>query len=288
MGARIFRIWLLLVAVASLTAAGPAAAVVGDGGRVALVIGNASYRQAPLKNPVNDARAVAAALRELGFDVIMRENADLGEMLEAIRQFSIAARRNQVRLLYYAGHGAQVEGRNYLIPVNEDISGDDDIARKSADMSELVEQLGHLQEGTNILILDACRNNPYKTAGFKTADGRVIRLRGVVPNSGLARVQAPNGTVVAFSTAPGAIAMDGQNYANSLYTKHLLDHIGTPGLPVEQLFKRVRIAVARDTQRMQIPWESSSLMGEFCFRAGKGGLCNGVAGGIGLGIAPSR
>jgi len=288
MGARIFRIWLLLIALASLTVPGTGVAAVGDGGRVALVIGNASYRQAPLKNPVNDARAVAAALRELGFDVIMRENADLGEMLEAIRQFSIAARRNQVRLLYYAGHGAQVEGRNYLIPVNEEISGDDDIARKSADMSELVEQLGQLSEGTNILILDACRNNPYKTAGFKTADGRVIRLRGALQSSGLARVQAPNGTVVAFSTAPGSIAMDGQNYANSLYTKHLLDHIGTPGLPVEQMFKRVRIAVARDTQRMQIPWESSSLMGEFCFRAGKGGLCNGVAGGIGLGIAPSR
>ncbi len=288
MGARIFRIWLLLLAAASLSTPGAGVAAVGDGGRVALVIGNASYRQAPLKNPVNDARAVAAALRGLGFNVIMRENAELGEMLEAIRQFSIAARRNQVRLLYYAGHGAQVEGRNYLIPVNEEISGDDDIARKSADMSELVDQLGQLSDGTNILILDACRNNPYKTTGFKTADGRVIRLRGLQPSSGLARVQAPNGTVVAFSTAPGAIAMDGQNYANSLYTKHLLDHIGTPGLPVEQMFKRVRIAVARDTRRMQIPWESSSLMGEFCFRAGKGGLCNGVASGIGLGIAPSR
>ncbi|MCB1930699.1 MAG: caspase family protein [Rhodocyclaceae bacterium] len=284
MGAQIVRrcIWLLVAAAAWLPGA---AAAVADGGRVALVIGNAAYRQAPLKNPVNDARAVASALKGLGFDVIMRENADLGEMLEAIRQFSIAARRSQVRLLYYAGHGAQVEGRNYLIPVNEEISGDDDIARKSADMSELVNQLGQLQEGTNILILDACRNNPYKAAAFKTADGRVIRLRGAIASSGLARVQAPNGTVVAFSTAPGSIAMDGQNYANSLYTKHLLDHIGTPGLPVEQLFKRVRIAVARDTQRMQIPWESSSLMGEFCFRPADGGACNGI-GGIGLGIAP--
>ncbi|MCB1889702.1 MAG: caspase family protein [Rhodocyclaceae bacterium] len=272
-----WRRWLVAAVLMSL--AGVAAAVT-DPGRVALVIGNAEYRQAPLKNPVNDARAVAAALEQLGFQVIKRENADLGEMLEAIRQFSIVARRSQVRLLYYAGHGAQVEGRNYLIPVNEDISGDDDIARKSADMSELVEQLGTMQEGTNILILDACRNNPYKTAGFKTADGRVIRLRGAVPNSGLARVQAPNGTVVAFSTAPGSIAMDGQNYDNSLYTKHLLDHIGTPGLPVEQLFKRVRIAVARDTNRLQIPWESSSLMGEFCFQTDPGGHCASL--GLGL------
>ncbi|MCB1907485.1 MAG: caspase family protein [Rhodocyclaceae bacterium] len=287
MGALIVRrcMWLLVAAAVWLPGA---ATAVADGGRLALVIGNAAYRQAPLKNPVNDARAVASALRGLGFDVIMRENADLGEMLEAIRQFSILARRNQVRLLYYAGHGAQVEGRNYLIPVDEKISGDDDIARKSADMSELVSQLGELQEGTNILILDACRNNPYKAAAFKTDDGRVIRLRGGLRsavNNGLARVQAPNGTVVAFSTAPGSIAMDGQNYANSLYTKHLLDHIGTPGLPVEQLFKRVRIAVARDSRRMQIPWESSSLMGEFCFRPGNGGACN-VGGGIGLGVTP--
>lgn len=273
----------LICALALLVALPVAAAT--DGGRLALVIGNADYRQAPLKNPVNDARAVASALQGLGFDVILRQNADLGEMLEAIRQFSLRARGSSVRLLYYAGHGAQVDGRNYLIPVNEEISGDDDIARKSADMSELVDQLGQLRDGTNILILDACRNNPYKTAGFKTADGRVIRLRGAPNASGLARVEAPNGTLVAFSTAPGAIAMDGQNYANSLYTKHLLDHIGTPGLPVEQLFKQVRISVARDTNRLQIPWESSSLMGEFCFQQGNDGRC-GMA--LGYSRFPSR
>ena len=284
MGTKIIRILGNALAAALLVLAMPAKATLtaADNGRLALVIGNAAYRQAPLKNPVNDARAVADTLNELGFRVIMRENAELGDMLEAIREFSILARRSSVRLLYYAGHGAQVDGHNYLIPVNENITGDDDIARKSADMSELVDQLAQLRDGTNILILDACRNNPYKKSAFKTPDGRLIRLRGVT-NSGLARVEAPNGTLVAFSTAPGAIAMDGRGYDNSLYTKHLLDHIRTPGLPVEQLFKRVRVSVARETQRLQIPWESSSLMGEFCFQPGNDGRCNGVMG-SGLGF----
>ena len=224
MGTRIIRMMGAALAAMLLVAPAQASLTAAETGRLALVIGNSNYRQAPLKNPVNDARAVAQALGDLGFKVIMRENAELGDMLEAIREFSILARRSSVRLLYYAGHGAQVDGHNYLIPVNEDITGDDDIARKSADMSELVEQLAGLQEGTNILILDACRNNPYKKAAFKTADGRLIRLRGAT-NSGLARVEAPNGTLVAFSTAPGAIAMDGRGYENSLYTKHLLDNM---------------------------------------------------------------
>ena len=109
-----------------------------------------------------------------------------------------------------------------------------------------------------------------------TADGRVVRSRSLgspPPPQGLAHVDAPNGTLVAFATAPGAVAMDGANFRNSLYTKHLLEHIGIPGLPVEQMFKRVRMAVAQETNRQQVPWESSSLMGEFCFRAAPGRGC---------------
>jgi len=243
-----------------------------DGRRLALVIGNADYSFAPLRNPVNDARAMARALEQLGFEVIRVENANLGVMLDAIRQFTLKARANDVRLFYYAGHGVQVDGRNYLIPVGTEIHSDDEIARKSADMSALVDQLGRLTAGLNILILDACRNNPFKDAAFKTADGRLIRFRGST-QSGLAAMDAPQGTLVAFATAPGAVAMDGQNHRNSLYTKHLLTHIMTPGLPVEQLFKRVRIAVAQETQRLQIPWESSSLMGDFCFRPVDTAIC---------------
>lgn len=243
-----------------------------DGRRLALVIGNADYGFAPLRNPVNDARAMAQTLAQLGFEVIRVENANLGTMLDAIRQFTLKARANDVRLFYYAGHGVQVDGRNYLIPVGTEIRSDDEIARKSADMSALIDQLGRLSDGLNILILDACRNNPFKDAAFKTADGRLIRFRGGT-QSGLAAMEAPQGTLVAFATAPGAVAMDGQNHRNSLYTRHLLTHITTPGLPVEQLFKRVRIAVAQETQRLQIPWESSSLMGDFCFRPVDTSVC---------------
>ncbi|HRP95464.1 MAG TPA: caspase family protein [Rhodocyclaceae bacterium] len=256
----------------SMASAAPPDTLDHDGRRLALVIGNADYDFAPLRNPVNDARAMADTLERLGFDVIRIENANLGAMLDAIRRFTLKARSSDVRLFYYAGHGVQVDGRNYLIPIGSEIRSDDEISRKSADMSALVDQLGRLHGGLNILILDACRNNPFKDAAFKTADGRLIRFRGST-QSGLAAMEAPQGTLVAFSTAPGAVAMDGQNYRNSLYTRHLLDHIATPGLPVEQMFKRVRIAVAQETRRLQIPWESSSLMGDFCFRPADTGLC---------------
>jgi uncharacterized caspase-like protein len=272
---------LLLTSLLGTTATAHAAGQDGGERRIALVIGNADYDFAPLKNPVNDAEAMAQALEKLGFKVIKRENGKLGEMLEAIREFSLKASSNDVRLLYYAGHGVQIDGKNYLIPVDADIHSDDDFPRKSVDMSELVNRLGRLDSGLNILILDACRNNPFKNVGYKTADGRFIRLRGG-GRPGLARVDAPQGTLVAFSTAPGAAAMDGRGSANSLYTRHLLENISVPGLPVEQLFKRVRIAVAQETRRMQIPWESSSLMGDFCFRRSPAGTCEPGEQGLGM------
>lgn len=246
----------------------------GDDGahRVALVIGNGSYPFSPLKNPVNDARAMARTLEKLGFSVDLKENAGLMEMIDAIRRFSVAARDNEVRLFYYAGHGVQVGGRNYLIPVDVELRSEEEIAFKSADVSELLERLGQLNEGLNIMILDACRNNPFSNLSFVGPDGRLIRFRGAA-SSGLAPVDAPAGTLVAFATAPGAVAMDGTNQSNSLYTRHLLDNIGVAGLPVEQLFKRVRIAVAQETRRLQVPWESSSLMGDFCFRTPPDGRC---------------
>lgn len=268
--AGVIAAWLLLGPGAALAAT--TGTLDAEGERVALVIGNADYGFAPLRNPVNDARAMAQSLERLGFEVIRLENAGLPDMLESIRAFALKARKSDVRLFYYAGHGVQVDGRNYLIPIGSEITGDDEIARKSADMTALVDQLGRLQAGMNIVILDACRNNPFKDSALKTADGRVIRFRGSA-QSGLAPMDAPQGTLVAFSTAPGAVAMDGQNQRNSLYTKHLIANIGTPGLPVEQLFKRVRIAVAQETQRLQIPWESSSLMGDFCFMPVTVGIC---------------
>ncbi len=255
-------------------AAGPSAdQSMSDGkGRIALVIGNGDYPTNPLKNPVNDARAMAQSLEKLGFSVDLQENSGLMAMIESIRRFASAARDNEVRLFYYAGHGVQVKGRNYLIPVDAELRGEDEVAFKSADVIELLDSLAQLREGLNIVILDACRNNPFANLSFVDPDGRLVRFRGA-GNPGLAPVDAPAGTLVAFATAPGAVAMDGGNQSNSLYTRHLLANIGVVGLPVEQLFKRVRIAVAQETRWMQVPWESSSLMGDFCFRTTPGGQC---------------
>jgi uncharacterized caspase-like protein len=251
------------------------AAAPGDDRRVALVIGNSSYRVGPLKNPVNDAQAVADALRKVGFEVELRENATLRDMVESFRRFSVGARTARVRLVYYAGHGLQVKGRNFLLPVDTEIRGEDEVATKSADLNELLERLGAMQQGINIVILDACRNNPFSGAEILGPDGRRLKFRGPTP-AGLAPVDAPLGSMVAFSTAPGGVALDNPNDRNSLYTKHLLSTMEEPGLPVELLFKQVRLGVARETGRVQVPWESSSLTGDFCFRRDARGGCGVV------------
>jgi uncharacterized caspase-like protein len=240
--------------------------------RVALVIGNGDYRFSPLKNPVNDAREMADALRGVGFTVDYRENAGKRAMIEAIRSFVLKSASFDVRLFYYAGHGVQVNGKNYLIPVDADIQAEDEITAQGADVGEMLERLGRMKTGMNLVILDACRNNPFADGATAVVDGRRLRFRGATP-AGLAPVDAPTGSLIAFSTAPGAVAIDGVNAPHSLYTKHLLRHIGTPGLPVEQVFKRVRIAVTQESQRQQVPWESSSLMGDFCFRTLASGAC---------------
>ena len=243
--------------------------------RTALVIGNATYRNAPLRNPVNDAQAVAAALRGLGFEVILRENATQRETLDAFREFAFKAAKSQVRLLYYAGHGAQIKGRNYLMPVDAEVQTEDEIAQKGADVTEFLERLGTLPNGVNLVVLDACRNNPFTSTPSQVADSRRFRTRGLAPQTaGLAPLQAPSGTLIAFSTAPGSVAVDNPSQKNSVYTKHFLASLRTPGLPVERLFKQVRVAVALETQQQQVPWETSSLMGEFCFRTDPTGKCS--------------
>jgi uncharacterized caspase-like protein len=265
-----------LCSAAALLALGPVAAraaPASDERQLALVIGNSNYRVGALKNPVNDAQAVAGALRGLGFDVMLRENTSLRDMIEAFRQFSLDARAARVRVIFYAGHGVQVKGRNYLLPVDTEIRAEDEVPAKSADLNELLERLGGLPHGINIVILDACRNNPFSGAEVLGPDGRRLKFRGATP-AGLARVEAPLGSMVAFSTAPGGVALDNPGEKNSLYTKHLLAHIRSPGLPVELLFKQVRLSVAKETGRVQVPWESSSLTGDFCFRLGPQGSCS--------------
>ena len=234
--------------------------------RIALVIGNAAYKTSPLKNPVNDSKAIGSALREFGFEVIERENTGFRDLVAAMAEFAVKAKTYQVRLVYYAGHGMQVKGRNYLIPVDADIASEDEVPRKAADLNDLIDRLGGIGSGMNLFILDACRNNPFNNLPTLTADGRRVRIRGVDERLGLAKMDAPLGTLVAYSTAPGSVAIDNATQKNSVYTKHLLQHLSAPGQPIEQMLKRVRIGVASETQNLQIPWEASSLMNEFCFK----------------------
>ncbi len=255
---------LVLISAIAATRAQAQAAPASDR-RVALVIGNATYKVSPLKNPVNDAQAVATSLKDLGFEVTLRENTTLRELIESMRQFAVRAQDAHVRLLFYAGHSLQAKGRNYLLPVDTEVQTEDDLPAKSGDVGQLVERLGQNKQGINIVILDACRNNPFSGGTVALPDGRRLTWRGAAP-AGLARMDAPIGTFIAFSTSPGNIALDNPNGKHSFYTKHLLANLQAPGMPIEQMFKAVRVGVAQDTSRAQVPWESSSLIGDFCFR----------------------
>lgn len=219
--------------------------------RVALVIGNSSYRTSPLPNPVNDARDLAQVLGDLKFEVMYQENLGQKELRAAMRTFGEKIRAGGVGLFYYAGHAVQLNGRNYLIPVNARISKEAEIEPESVDVSFLLTQMETAQNHMNIVILDACRNNPFAN-----------RFRSVANN--LAPLDAPSGTLIAYATAPGSEAWDGQG-RNSVYTRELLKTIRTAGLSIEEVFKNVRVSVQQQTQGRQIPWESSSLLREFFF-----------------------
>jgi uncharacterized caspase-like protein len=158
------------------------------------------------------------------------------------------------------------------VPVDAEVQSEDEISTKSADVGELVDRLGAIKHGINIVILDACRVNPFSSGVIVGPDGRRIRFRGAT-TPGLAPLDAPVGTLVAFSTAPNGIALDGANDNHSIYAKHLLANLNTPGIAIEQLFKKVRIGVAEETQRVQVPWESSSLTADFCFKNSASGRC---------------
>ncbi|WP_417520102.1 caspase family protein [Minwuia sp.] len=224
--------------------------------RVALVVGNADYgAMGRLKNPVNDAQLVAETLREVDFRVIELINADQQTMKRGVRDFGRWLRRagpEGVALFYFAGHGVQVAGRNYLLPVEAKILAEGDVDIESVAADSILDQMEHANTGVNIVILDACRNNPFQQ-GFRSA-GR-----------GLARMEAPTGSYIAYSTAPGQLAMDGDG-PNSPFTLSLANAMKQPGLSIERVFKKVRQEVARISEERQIPWSSSSLIGDFSFR----------------------
>jgi uncharacterized caspase-like protein len=253
-------LWLLACAGALFwpAAVGAQAAVAGavTESRIALVIGNAAYRRDPLDYPVNDARLVADALRRAGFEVVQRENLDRGRLVEALREFGERLGETTVAVLYYAGHGLQLRDRNYLIPIDAEIRSADEIPIAGVDLGYMLGRMSQAKSRINIVILDACRNNPF--------EGRP----GSALPQGLAQTDAPVGTLLAFATGPGKVAVDGGGGDNSVYTANLVKMLPTPGLPVELMFKRVREAVVRQTQALQVPWESSSLQGEFAFVPG--------------------
>lgn len=223
--------------------------------RVALVIGNSAYKTAPLANPVNDARAMAGKLRALGFEVHAYENLTQREMNRATTKFGESLASGSVGLLFYAGHGMQVKGRNFLIPIDAEIRTEASVRNEAVDAEQVMEQMDAAKTGLNIVILDACRNNPFER-----------RFRG--SSGGLASMDAPKGTLIAYATGPGKVASDGDG-ANGLYTSEILKVIEEPGLRIEDVFKRVRLNVARATNDEQLPWETSSLVGDFYFKPGQ-------------------
>ncbi|MBI5329065.1 MAG: caspase family protein [Betaproteobacteria bacterium] len=226
-----------------------AAPPVSGGQRLALVIGNGAYREAPLKNPVNDARALSAKLRALGFEVMLGENLGQREMSRMVVQFGERLAGRDVGMFFFAGHGIQIKGKNYLIPVDALIRSENSVRAETVDVDAVLDQL--TPSPLNVVILDACRNNPFER-----------RFRSV--SGGLAQMDAPKGTLIAYATSPGKVALDGEG-ENSTYTTALLRALGEPGLPLESVFKRVRGEVARMTGDLQVPWEASSLTGDFFF-----------------------
>lgn len=231
-------------------------ASIEGGRRVALVIGNAAYPGvAALKNPANDANDIAVKLRRLNFNVTLKTNVGLREMLRTLTSFGDSVQSGSEVLVFYAGHGMQVRGRNYLIPVDAEIRTENAVSSEAVDVDQLLDKLSAAR--LSMVILDACRNNPFER-----------RFRG--SGQGLASINAPTGSLIAYATAPGKVASDGDG-KNGLYTQELLAAMDVPGIRIEDVFKRVRLNVIRKSGEAQTPWESSSLTGDFFFREdGKG------------------
>jgi hypothetical protein len=223
--------------------------------RVALLIGNAAYEgEARLKNPVNDATDLAAVLRELGFEVTLKLDADWREMDVAIEEFEKRLSRGGVALFYFAGHGIETgTGKNYLIPTRSEITEERDLRRNAIEANNIVERMEKAGSLVNIIILDACRNNPLARSW------RSARTGGLAPMS-----TTGEGTFLAYATGPGRVALDG-NGRNGVFTKHLIDNLRTGESDLDGVFNRVIAGVLAETKRSQVPWKVSSLSG-FRFR----------------------
>ncbi len=221
--------------------------------RLALVVGNSGYASGPLVNPKHDAELIAKALTAVGFSVTKLIDADQKSMRRAVVEFGRKLRTTEaIGLFYYAGHGVQVDGENFLVPIGADITAEQEVAVEGLNLNEVLKTMERASSRVNIVVLDACRNNPFVTAARSQTGG-------------LANVTAPAGTLIGFATAPGRIATDGDG-ANSPYSAALAQALQLPGLSLEEVFRRTRRQVLAATANKQTPWEHSSLTVEFFFR----------------------
>jgi hypothetical protein len=219
--------------------------------RIALVVGNNAYTRTPLANSVNDSRGVASALRSAGFDVRTLENADTRQLDLGVQSFVSAVQPGDVALFYYSGHGMQMAGENYLVPVNFEATTETDAKYQAFPLGKVTDSLQERGARLKIVILDACRDNPFSTSRSSS--------------HGLAAVVSGRGSFIAYATDPGKTADDNPSGGYGMFTKHLIVALQTPGLALEQVFAQARAGVERDSNGRQIPWTSSSVIGEFYF-----------------------
>lgn len=228
--------------------------ITSSGNALALVIGNGNYPDSPLLNPTNDADDMAATLKMLGYDVMLYKNVDQAGMRRAIDDFGKQLSNYEVGLFFFAGHGVQSKGINYLVPVDARIASEGDVEYTCVNAGRVLAKMEGAGATTNIVILDACRNNPFERSWTRSAQGR-----------GLAVMDAPVGSLIGFATSPGSTASDGSG-RNGLYTSAILENINEPGITILELFQKVRKTVRESSNGQQVPWESTSLEGNYYFR----------------------
>jgi len=221
--------------------------------RLALVIGNGNYQASVLANPENDAREMKTALEQYGFDVLKYENLNQSQMKQVMDDFGEKLKSYDVGLFFYAGHGIQAKGYNYLIPVDANLRSEEQVEYDCVQADRILALMEASGTDINIIILDACRNNPFERSWTRAASGR-----------GLAYMNAPSGTLIAYATAPGSTASDGSG-RNGLYTSAILESIRIPDITILQMFQNVRSIVSGTSGKQQVPWESTSLTGDFYF-----------------------
>lgn len=222
--------------------------------KIALCIGNTSYSESPLKNPAKDAKDLSVRLKALGFSCAVCEDSNIATMEKALKRFSDKLSNADVGLFFFAGHGMQIDGANYLTAIDTNFDSEIDAKHSSLPLNKVIEFLERGGNATSIIILDACRNNPYER---RWRNGR---------NIGLAPVYAPKGTIIAFATSPGQLASDGDG-ENGTFTSALLKHICAQNVTIEDLFKRIRNTLSALTAGKQTSWEHTSLMGDFFFNS---------------------